>query len=619
MDPASDPELMGLAERLADGSAIDWPEAGSGAPGTDSRLEQLQVLERIITAHRSLPSSDEILAGRTTVRSDLESPLPAMRPGPASWGPMRNLARIGEGSFGEVFRAFDTSLETWVALKLLRESERRDAGDDQRFLAEARRLARVRHPNVVIVHGADKHAGRVGFWSELLKGETLEALLARQGRFSAAEATAIGLDLCRALAAVHAAGVVHRDVKASNVMREEGGRIVLMDLGSGGEMPAQGTVSYEEHVQGTPLAMAPEQLLGGVAGPATDIYGLGALLYRLVSGCHPVEASSLFELLEKHRVGGVVPLRDRRPDLPRDFIQVVERALDPDPSRRFGSAGAMERALERTHGGSASEAGAPRLPEPSTSSPDGLSRRRRPVVLRWALGIAGAVAIAFAVIRLAASVSRSRHPVEALPGAAQSAAQAKPRAAGPLTARAALYQEANGSERRLFPGARISPGTRLSMEIEGPSPMYVYVLDEDRQGNVFVLFPLPGLDLVNPIAPGARVRLPGRLGGNAFDWQVTSSGGSESVIALASREPLADLEREIEGFPRAVPGKPVSFGRTSAATLRTLRGIGGLAGEPPAGASATRSLSQALSNLAARAGSTGDVWVWQMQLENPGR
>src|SRR5439155_25004873 len=103
-------------------------------------------------------------------------------------------------------------------------------------LKEARHLARVRHPNVVSVYGADLADGWVGVWMELIKGRSLAELLESQGLFSAREATVVGMDLCRALAAVHAAGQMHGDMKAHNVMREDGGRTVLMDFGTGKDL-----------------------------------------------------------------------------------------------------------------------------------------------------------------------------------------------------------------------------------------------------------------------------------------------------------------------------------------------------------------------------------------------
>ena len=126
-------------------------------------------------------------------------------------------------------------------------------------------------------------------------------------------------------------------------MREKGGRIVLMDFGAMREGAALGALEGDE--AGTPLYMAPEQLRGGPVWPAADIYGLGTLLYRLVTARYPIEASGLVELCAKSERGEIVPLRDARPDLPADFVRVVERALSLAAERRFASAGAMERAL----------------------------------------------------------------------------------------------------------------------------------------------------------------------------------------------------------------------------------------------------------------------------------
>ena len=140
---------------------------------------------------------------------------------------------IGEGSFGRVYRAWDTQLEREVALKLVKASGVSQAFDLARAIKEARLLARVRHPNVVRVFGADSHAGRFGLWMELIPGRTLGQVLMMHGPMSVSEAIPIGIDLCHALAAVHGAGLLHRDIKAQNVLREDGGRIVLMDFGTG--------------------------------------------------------------------------------------------------------------------------------------------------------------------------------------------------------------------------------------------------------------------------------------------------------------------------------------------------------------------------------------------------
>ena len=203
-------------------------------------------------------------------------------------------------------------------------------------------LVRVRHLNVVMVHGADVHGGRLGFWMDFVEGSTLHDAIYREGPRSSSEALAWGQDLCRALAAVHNAGIVHRDVKAQNVMRRAtDGRLVLMDFGAGEILGASRT----GRGVGTPLYLAPEVIDGAPASRSSDIYALGVLLFFLVSRKFPVRANTWDELLAAHRRRERVRLEDVRPDMPPSFIDVIERALRPDPSQRYASAGEMLAAL----------------------------------------------------------------------------------------------------------------------------------------------------------------------------------------------------------------------------------------------------------------------------------
>jgi hypothetical protein len=233
------------------------------------------------------------------------------------------------------------------ALKLARHGFGADA--ERRYIEEARRLERVKHPNVVVVHGADVHDGRVGLWTDLVEG-TLEAALEAGGPFGAREAALVGLDLCRALSAVHAQGLVHGDVKTSNVMRERGGRIVLMDFGTVKEMTPGGEAVM---TRGTPVALAPELLRGEAITPEADVYSLGVLLYRLVSGRYPVEAASALDAAAQHARGGGASLRDLRPDLPEPFLHAVERCLRANPRERYQTPGELTAPLRETLGISA--------------------------------------------------------------------------------------------------------------------------------------------------------------------------------------------------------------------------------------------------------------------------
>src|ERR1700689_3211697 len=204
-----------------------------------------------------------------------------------AWGDFRLLERVGHGGFGEVYRAWDPRLEREVALKLLLPTS---GGGDEEYralLREARALASVQHPNILHVYGIDRHDGRVGFWTDFVHGKTLSALIRAQGPFGYREAALMGLDVARALSAVHRTGFLHRDIKAENVMREEGGRILLMDFGLT-TLPQRQT-----GVAGTPTYMAPELFSGSEATVASDIYAVGGLLFYLVTGQHPVRLGGL--------------------------------------------------------------------------------------------------------------------------------------------------------------------------------------------------------------------------------------------------------------------------------------------------------------------------------------
>ena len=409
-------DLDKLFESVADGESVDWDALERNAPDEESRalIRQLRLIAGVADVHRS--QVDEVAltenaslttpragAGGIPIRSaggrrvwpDLRTThgegtppggVPPAGPAPAPnfgvWGHLLLVRRIGEGSYGEVFHAHDTWLDHPVALKLLKpEAESRVQPSD--LLHEARRLARVRHDNVVRVHGADRHNGRVGFWMDFIDGETLAARVSK-GRLSAGEASSVGLELCRALAAVHRASIIHRDVKAQNVMRaHDGGGIILMDFGAG---EFQGN-ALATRPQGTPLYMAPELFESSAASVRTDIYAAGVLLFHLVTNAFPVNGGSMQELREAHARGERRRLRDERPDLPDSFISIVERAIDPDPARRYATAGDMEAKL----------AGEPiTRPEPVPPSPVPWPIPPRPSPLDYVkrAAVAGIVALA---------------------------------------------------------------------------------------------------------------------------------------------------------------------------------------------------------------------------------
>jgi TolB-like protein/Tfp pilus assembly protein PilF len=196
-------------------------------------------------------------------------------------------------------------------------------------------------------------------------------------------AAVIGADLCGAVAAVHAAGLLHRDIKAQNVVREDSGRVVLMDFGAGEEMTAA-----RPTLAGTPLYLAPEILAGGQASVASDVYSLGVLLFYLLTGKYPVHAESVEALKAAHSGSARRSLLDVAPRIAKPLARIVDRALAPDPRQRFASAAELQQALRGFARGSS-----------------------RPVASSWHTWMAAAlIAIMVAVVGVLVAMLASRTP-----------------------------------------------------------------------------------------------------------------------------------------------------------------------------------------------------------------
>jgi serine/threonine-protein kinase len=497
VDESKQERLLRLAESVADGADVDWSREALREPQLAGGMKRLRTIASI--SQMCHAAAERVQDAAPAVKEQSANPNESSSTAP-TWGHLSLLERIGTGAFSEVHRAHDPTLDHEVALKLLKEGS--GATRSQRFLREAQRLAQIRHPNVITVHGVDVRDGRVGIWTELLRGQTLEQSLEERGVYGADEAALIGIELCSALAAIHGAGLVHGDIKCSNVMREEGGRIVLMDFGSVREdSPA---AALEAGSFGSPLAMAPEVLDGGKPTRDADIYQLGALLYRLTSRAYPVESDDLRQLTAKKLKGEITPLRDRRANLPSAFVQIVTRALDADPKRRFRSVGEMEKALHGELGGTA---------------PERRKRRRRVGAVWAALAVAGLALVTWGV--------GSRLTVAS------------------IRVETALYRMDGDAPQRLDVerGASLRPGDSLFLTLESPSDVHVYVLNEaeEEPGVVNTLFPDPELELANPVPGGVRHSLPAESRADGF-WEVATDGGTERILIVASREPRGDLE-----------------------------------------------------------------------------
>lgn len=346
-----DDGLLAAALAIADGAPVDWSALGGSTSSAgltssvDSAFGLLQV-ERVVRGHRQLLESGEFASERpldtllTSARRAVQGPVTELR---VEWGPLIVLDKIGRGTFGDVYRAFDPRLDREVALKLLRQDNTERFGSP--VVDEGRLLARVRHPNVVTVFGAERAGGRVGIWMEYVAGRTLADEVREHGRMSPDQAVRAVVEVSRALGAVHTANLLHRDVKAHNVMRDAAGRIVLGDFGTGLAIE-DSTGSVDAHLAGTPLYLAPEVLAAHKSSVASDLYSLGVLLFFLLSGGHPVSGRTLTDIRLRHASGTRTRLDALVPDLPPSLLHIVDTLLDPVPERRYPTAAAAEGALQ---------------------------------------------------------------------------------------------------------------------------------------------------------------------------------------------------------------------------------------------------------------------------------
>lgn len=577
--------LLSVASSISEGVPVAWDHAAAAADDTTAALlDELRVVEDV--AHASQGQA-------------------------RSWGSFTILGELGHGNYGTVYRVLDTDLNLEMALKVLRPRQSTHLSDAGRALNEARLLAQVSHPNVVRIYRVERRGDDVGVAMELLHGRTLDDLVVHQGPFSAGEAMLIGADICRGLAAVHGARLVHGDIKAQNVMRASGGRTVLMDFGAGYDVKVDAAAAHR--LTGTPLYLAPEVFAGNARTQVADIYSVGVLLYYLATGTFPVDGETGADVKRKHFER--LPrrrLRDVRADLPAEFIHVVERATHVDPSCRHQTAGEFEEALNQALRLDAALTGEVDVPRP---------RSRPSRLLVTALASAAVLALAVMTWRTpeTAPAATPGSPAVASAGLVTPPAPQAADAEAPYRIQAAFYRVEGSREVRLGAGARVARRDRLALHVTSSVPTYVYVINEDDRGESYLLFPLPGLRTTNPLPAGSTHLLPGASAEERVYWTVSSTGGREHFLIFASPQPLSPaFQGLIDALPHASAERAITPQRMSSAMVGALRGVGGLVKGPPVDAQPGLRAEFGVPLPAGEETARG-VWVRQLTLDNPGR
>ena len=270
----------------------------------------------------------------------------------ARLGPYEIVAPVGAGGMGEVYRARDDRLRREVAIKVLT-STGAAKSEQERILGEARAASRLKHPGIVTIYDVGESGGQPFIVMELIEGRPLREMVAA-GRIEIRAALRIGAGLAEALAAAHAAGVIHGDVKPHNVIVQPDGRVKLLDFGIARRMQQETvtrtlrsvtrTIPGAIEIAGTFAYMAPEQLRGETPDARSDMYALGTLLYEMVAGVRPFLAPTTSGLVQQ-------VLHDPPPPLPSDgsvptrLAHTIASLLDKDPRTRLGVAEQLQREL----------------------------------------------------------------------------------------------------------------------------------------------------------------------------------------------------------------------------------------------------------------------------------
>ena len=289
-------------------------------------------------------------------------------------------AEIGRGGMGLVYRGYDHLLDRQVAIKVLAPHLVWEPGFVERFLREARSAARLKHASIVTIFDVGQQENRYYIVMEYLDGLALADLIRQRGSLPLDEIASITRQIAGALDYAHHCGLVHRDVKPGNVVIDPSGRATLTDFGVA-RAGQETRLTTTGALIGTPQYMSPEQAQGDEVGHQTDIYSLGVVVYEMLAGRTPFDATTPHAVLHQLIYDSPPPLSTVRPDLPSRLDSVMGNALAKEPVARYHSAGAFATALEGAlHPEATPQAAPTRLSQPVSVPPPAAApiRRSRP-------------------------------------------------------------------------------------------------------------------------------------------------------------------------------------------------------------------------------------------------
>jgi hypothetical protein len=422
-------------------------------------------------------------------------------------GPYEVIEVLGRGGMGVVFKAWDTTLDRSVALKVLSPRDVGRGPSRLRFAREARAAAAVVHDHVVTIHSVSE-SGEVPYLvMEYVPGESLQDRIDREGGLPVGEIARIGHQAASGLAAAHARGIVHRDIKPANILLGEDGRARIADFGL-----ARGvdnvSLTNTGVVAGTPLYMAPEQAMGGPVDARSDLFSLGAVLYSMCVGSSPFQGDSTMAVLRRICDEDPRPAGEARPDIPGWLEDVVAKLLEKDPSGRYQSALELAEVLAG-HLGEPDRGGPSVSARPASAAPSGAGKKWAAIV------VAAALATASAAWMVAPASSRKDRAGTGRPAPGGPPPARRIVAAGPISGR--VVEPATG---RPVPGASVefhprlevdgrARDVRIARDVSGPDGSFRVA---GTAGPGFLVVNAPGGDFVAREF-GGNLEVDGRVGG----------------------------------------------------------------------------------------------------------
>ena len=256
---------------------------------------------------------------------------------------------LGEGGMGAVFKARDETLKRDVALKVMNPQFSRLPNFQERFLQEARTVARLSHPNIVQVFDFGQQVvdevQQLFIVMENIPGTDLKSLLKKRGRFTPVEALPLIIQACAGIGYAHRAGLVHCDVKPQNLLVTPDMRLKVTDFGIARALATIQPDEQSEIVWGSPQYFAPEQASGAAPSPASDVYSLGIILYELLTGTLPFRGATATDLAHLHVEADPPPIRELLPEVPPALEQILMKVLAKEPAQRYRTADQLGRVL----------------------------------------------------------------------------------------------------------------------------------------------------------------------------------------------------------------------------------------------------------------------------------